>query len=512
LRASRAGPCRTICDLSLCSAVSLRYASADGMSPLELLSRFKDARVLVVGDVMLDRFVYARVSRLSPEAPVPVLAVEREALSLGGAGNVARNIASLGGHATLMGGKSRDEAGARLDELLSEDARIDNALVASEHGRTTQKIRYIADRQQVMRADHETAWAHADEGQILAAARAAMPGHHALVISDYAKGFLSPALVKGLIALGRGEGKPVIVDPKGARLAHYDGATVITPNKQEAANAAGGEADSDSGAANCAQNILTSLPQLSAVMITRGPAGLSLMARGGATTHIAARPREVFDVSGAGDTVVAALSLALAAGSDLTIAATLANIAAGIAVTMVGTAAVTADELAGELHAQQLESVERKIVSPDRAQEWLKLWRAKGHRIGFTNGCFDLVHPGHISLLRQARAKCDRLVVGLNSDASVKQLKGAGRPVQDETARAIVLASLAMVDLVVIFGEETPEKLIHALRPDVLIKGADYKRDDIVGADFVASYGGEVVLADLVPEQSTSSLINRARE
>jgi D-beta-D-heptose 7-phosphate kinase/D-beta-D-heptose 1-phosphate adenosyltransferase len=502
LRASRAGPCRTICDLSLCSAVSLRYASADGMSPLELLSRFKDARVLVVGDVMLDRFVYARVSRLSPEAPVPVLAVEREALSLGGAGNVARNIASLGGHATLIGGKSRDEAGARLD----------NALVTSEHGRTTQKIRYIADRQQVMRADHETAWAHADEGQILAAARAAMPGHHALVISDYAKGFLSPALVKGLIALGRGEGKPVIVDPKGARLAHYDGATVITPNKQEAANAAGGEADSDSGAANCAQNILTSLPQLSAVMITRGPAGLSLMARGGATTHIAARPREVFDVSGAGDTVVAALSLALAAGSDLTIAATLANIAAGIAVTMVGTAAVTADELAGELHAQQLESVERKIVSPDRAQEWLKLWRAKGHRIGFTNGCFDLVHPGHISLLRQARAKCDRLVVGLNSDASVKQLKGAGRPVQDETARAIVLASLAMVDLVVIFGEETPEKLIHALRPDVLIKGADYKRDDIVGADFVASYGGEVVLADLVPEQSTSSLINRARE
>ncbi|HEX4104749.1 MAG TPA: D-glycero-beta-D-manno-heptose 1-phosphate adenylyltransferase [Rhizomicrobium sp.] len=482
------------------------------MSSLELLSRFKDARVLVVGDVMLDRFVYARVSRISPEAPVPVLAVEREALSLGGAGNVARNIASLGGHATLLAGKGKDEAGAHLDELLSQDVRIQNALVTSAHGRTTEKIRYIADRQQVMRADYETAWAHVDEGQILATARAAIRDHHAMVISDYAKGFLSPALIKGLIALGHDQGKPVIVDPKGAQLAHYDGATVITPNKQEAANATSGEADSDAGAAACAKNILAGLPQLSAVMITRGPAGLSLMARGGGIVHIAARSREVFDVSGAGDTVVAALSLALAAGSDLIAAATLANIAAGIAVTMVGTAAVTADELAGELHAQQLESAEKKIVSSGRAQEWLKLWRAKGQRIGFTNGCFDLVHPGHISLLGQARAKCDRLVVGLNSDASVKQLKGAGRPVQDEMARAIVLASLAMVDLVVIFGEETPEALIHALRPEILVKGADYKRADIVGADFVTSYGGEVVLADLVPEQSTSSLIHRARE
>src|ERR1700678_3554838 len=308
------------------------------MSPLDRLSRFKDARVLVVGDVMFDRFVYARVSRISPEAPVPVLAVEREASSLGGAGNVARNIASLGGHATLIGGKSRDEAGARLDDLLSRYVRIHNALVTSEHGRTTEKIRYIADRQQVMRADYETAWPNQDEDQIRAAARTAMRDHHALVISDYAKGFLSPALVKGLIALGRSEGKPVIVDPKGARLAHYDGATVITPNKHEAANAAGGEADSDSGAASCARNILASLPQLSAVMITRGAAGLSLMARGGDITHIAARPREVFDVSGAGDTVVAALSLALAAGSDLTTAAAIANIPAGIPVTMAGTA------------------------------------------------------------------------------------------------------------------------------------------------------------------------------
>ena len=481
-------------------------------TPLDLLARFKDARVLVVGDVMLDRFVYARVSRLSPEAPVPVLAVEREAASLGGAGNVARNIVSLGGKATLIGGKGNDEAGGRLDELLSKDGNITNALLTAESGRTTEKIRYIADQQQVMRADYETIWQDNESGKTLAAVRDLLAGHAALVISDYAKGFLPPALVKDLIALGRAAGKPVIVDPKGARLAHYDGATLITPNKQEARNATGIEAESDSGVEEAAQSLLKSLPLLSAVVITRGPAGLSLRTREGETVHVLARPRDVFDVSGAGDTVVAALALALAVGGDLRIAAGLANSAAGIAVSMVGTAAVTADELAGELHSRQLESAEKKIVSPERAQEWLKLWRAKGRRIGFTNGCFDLVHPGHIALLRQARAKCDRLVVGLNSDASVRRLKGAGRPVQDEMARAIVLASLAMADLVVIFGEDTPENLIRQLRPDVLVKGADYKREDVVGADFVSSYGGEIVLADLVPEQSTSSLISRARE
>src|SRR6185312_6143553 len=213
-----------------------------------LLSRFKDARVLVVGDVMLDRFVYGRVSRISPEAPVPVLAVEREAQSLGGAGNVARNIASLGGQATLIGGKCQDEAGARLDDLLTRDGRIRNALVTSDRGRTTDKVRYIADQQQVMRADHEAHWRGGETGGILAAARQAISDHDVLVVSDYAKGFLPPALVQGLIALGREEGKPVIVDPKGAALGHYDGATVITPNKQEAANATGGEAESDTGA------------------------------------------------------------------------------------------------------------------------------------------------------------------------------------------------------------------------------------------------------------------------
>ncbi|MEP6830748.1 MAG: D-glycero-beta-D-manno-heptose-7-phosphate kinase [Rhizomicrobium sp.] len=481
-------------------------------SLLDLSTNFRNARVLVVGDVMLDRFVYARVSRISPEAPVPVLAIEREVASLGGAGNVARNIASLGGRATLIGGRGEDAAGERIGELLAQEIAISDALVILEEARTTEKVRYIADQQQVMRADREAPWPDASNAMALAAARDAIAHHDVMVISDYAKGFLPPALIRELIALARTHNKPVIVDPKGADLTRYDGATVITPNRHEAGIATGMETGSDAAVAGVAQNLLARLPALGAALITRGQAGLSLAVRDREIVHITSRAREVFDVSGAGDTVVAALALMLAAGGGLEDAARLANVAAGIAVTMVGTAAVTADEIAVELQVQQLESVEKKIVSAERAQEWLTLWRARGKKIGFTNGCFDLVHPGHISLLTQARAKCDRLVVGLNADASIRRLKGVGRPVQDETARAIVLASLAMVDLVVIFGDDTPEILIRQIRPDVLVKGADYKRENIVGADFVASYGGEVVLAALVPDRSTSDLIHRARE
>ena len=478
----------------------------------EVLASFKSARILVAGDVMLDRFVYGRVSRISPEAPVPVLAVEHEVVSLGGAGNVARNIASLGGRATLIGGRGEDPAGLKIEELLSREPGMGSALLVSSKARTTEKIRYIADQQQVMRADVEALWPEAESGGALAKVREAISTHDALVISDYAKGFLPAALVQALIALARAHGKPVIVDPKGTDLARYDGATVITPNRHEAGAATGVDAQNDQTVTAAAERLLRDLPGLGAALITRGPAGASLLVRGQPILHVASQARQVFDVSGAGDTVVAALALALATKSEWKAAASLANIAAGIAVTMVGTAAVTAEDVAAELQSRQLESVERKIASAHRARSLLEHWRGKGLRIGFTNGCFDLLHPGHVSLLTQARARCDRLVVGLNSDASARRLKGDGRPVQDEIARAIVLASLAVVDLVVIFAEDTPEQLIRALRPDLLVKGADYRREEIVGADFVSSYGGEVMLAELVPDRSTTNLIGRARE
>jgi D-beta-D-heptose 7-phosphate kinase/D-beta-D-heptose 1-phosphate adenosyltransferase len=476
----------------------------------EQAASFKGARVLVIGDVMLDRFVYARVSRISPEAPVPVLAVQREIVTLGGAGNVARNVASLGGRATLVGRRGDDHAGELLKELLQREPDIQDALLTCAAGRTIEKIRYIAEQQQVMRADYEfevgAAVAFED---ILATVRGEIAEHDALVISDYAKGMLPPALVEELIALARAAQIPVVVDPKGLSLDRYNGATVITPNHHEAAAATGLDTETDQGIELCLNRMLAMLPGSGAILITRGALGMALAERGRAIEHIPARRREVFDVSGAGDTVVAALALALGAKGSLEAAARFANVAAGVAVTRVGTAAVTADEVAAAFHARQLESVEKKVASRDRVTEWADIWRGQSRKIGFTNGCFDLLHPGHVSLLTQARAQCDRLIVGINSDASVKRLKGAGRPVQDETARALVLASLAMVDLVVIFDEDTPETLIKSLRPDLLVKGADYRLDQIVGADFVASYGGKVLIAALVPGRSTSSLLTR---
>jgi D-beta-D-heptose 7-phosphate kinase/D-beta-D-heptose 1-phosphate adenosyltransferase len=478
---------------------------------LEVLAGFEKARVLVVGDVMLDRFRYGRVSRISPEAPVPVLVVERETDTLGGAGNVARNIAALGGHATLIAGRGEDEAGLRIKALLEREPAIADALVVRGHAETTEKLRYVAGRQQVMRADREASWPDGGEADVLAAAKAAIADHDVMVVSDYAKGFLTPDLLRDLIALARAEKKPLIADPKGLDFARYDGASVITPNRHEAELATGSDGESDGAVAGMARAILQRLPRLGAVAVTRGPDGLSLLERGGAPLHIAGRPRAVFDVSGAGDTFVAALALGLAGGAGLEAAARLANVAAGIAVTMVGTAAVAATDLIEEIQSRQLASAERKIASMERAPQIVEGWRASGFKIGFTNGCFELIHPGHIALLSQARAHCDRLVVGLNADASVRRLKGDNRPVQDETARAIVLASLAMVDLVTIFSEDTPEAVIRQLRPDVLVKGADYRRAEIVGADFVESYGGEVVRAALVPDRSTSDLVGRAR-
>jgi D-beta-D-heptose 7-phosphate kinase/D-beta-D-heptose 1-phosphate adenosyltransferase len=478
---------------------------------LDVLAGFENARVLVVGDVMLDRFRYGRVSRISPEAPVPVLAVERETDTLGGAGNVARNIASLGGRATLIAGRGNDAAGLRIAALLEKEASITDALLVRAEAATTEKLRYIAGRQQVLRADREASWPEGGEADALAAAEAAIADHDVMVISDYAKGFLTPGLLRGLIALARAAKKPLIADPKGLDFSRYDGASVITPNRQEAEQATGLEGQGDGAAAGMAQAILQRLPHLGAVALTRGPDGLSLAERGREPIHVASRPRAVFDVSGAGDTLVAALALALAAGAGLENAARLANLAAGIAVTMVGTAAVAAADLREAIQSRQLAMAERKIVSAEQAQAMVEGWRASGFKIGFTNGCFDLLHPGHVALLSEARAHCDRLVVGLNADASVKRLKGDTRPVQDETARAIVLASLAMVDLVTVFREDTPDALIRRLRPDVLVKGADYKRADIVGADFVESYGGEVVRAALVPDHSTTALVGRAQ-
>jgi D-beta-D-heptose 7-phosphate kinase/D-beta-D-heptose 1-phosphate adenosyltransferase len=328
-----------------------------------------------------------------------------------------------------------------------------------------------------------------------------------VVLSDYGKGVLTGTLIGRVIAAARGAGKPVIVDPKGPDYRVYRGATVLTPNRRELAEASRMADRTDDEIVAAARHIVARC-EVDAVLVTRGGDGMTLV-EGDNAHHLAAEAREVFDVSGAGDTVVAVVAAALAAGLASPDAAGLANVAAGIVVAKSGTAVAGADEIVDALRAGELMSGERKSVSPAAALDRVATWRARGLTIGFTNGCFDLIHPGHVSLLAQARAACDRLVVGLNSDASARRLKGDGRPVQGEAARAAVLGSFASVDLVVIFDDDTPIALIEALRPDVLVKGADYSLDQVVGGDLVQGHGGRVLLADLEPGHSTTATIAR---
>jgi D-beta-D-heptose 7-phosphate kinase/D-beta-D-heptose 1-phosphate adenosyltransferase len=471
---------------------------------------FQSARVLVLGDLMLDRFVSGGAERISPEAPVAVLAVEGERIMAGGAGNVARNIAALGGSVVLVGLVGDDAAGGALRDWLEREKNITSDLVIANDRPTTQKIRYVANRQQLLRVDIEKSHAaEAEADELLARFVRYLPEVQAVVLSDYGKGVLCDRLLAPAIAAARKAGRPIILDPKRADMRGYDGATVVTPNLVEAARASGVAGRGDDDVAKSAETLLRRMPATAALLVTRGPMGMTLTERGGLPEHFRATAREVFDVSGAGDTVVAGLALTLASGGTLAEGAALANQAAGLAVAKSGTATISAEELSGALLSDKTGSIESKILTEAGLAERLAGWRAEGRRIGFTNGCFDLIHPGHIALLERARSVCDRLIVGLNSDVSVRRLKGEARPVQDETARAIVLGSLAMVDAVILFGEDTPLDLIKKIRPDVLVKGADYRIDQIVGGDFVTSYGGRILLTDLVSEQSTTGTIAR---
>ncbi len=474
----------------------------------QLPHAFAGKTVLVLGDVMLDRFIYGAVDRISPEAPVPVIAVERETAMLGGAGNVARNVAALGGQAVLIGLIGDDDAGRALTAMIAEEAGIEARLVTDTQRRTTEKVRYISGSHQMLRVDREDR-GPAQAAPLLTAFNQRLAAADVVVLSDYAKGVLTPEIVRAAIDAARAAGKPVIVDPKNRDFARYDGATLIKPNRKEAAEATGITETSDEASEEAGAAILAMAPTLDAALVTRGGAGMTLSVRGQAPVHIPASAVEVFDVSGAGDTVAATLALAIAAGAPLVEAARLANLAAGLVVAKLGTDVVTAAELTALAHSDAGEPAEIKIADRDQARDIIAGWRARGLTVGFTNGCFDLLHPGHVSLLDQAKSACDRLIVGLNTDASVSRLKGPTRPVQKEQARATVLASLSSVDLVVLFGEETPLELIKAFHPDVLVKGADYTVETVVGSDVVLGYGGQVLLANLKPGQSTTALIGR---
>jgi D-beta-D-heptose 7-phosphate kinase/D-beta-D-heptose 1-phosphate adenosyltransferase len=468
-------------------------------------------RILVLGDVMLDRFLYGEVERISPEAPVPVVRLRDRRAMPGGAGNVARNIAALGGAAVLIGLRGQDAAGEDLAARLAADPRITDALVASPARPTICKMRVIAGTQQVVRLDDEVA-APADAQEaaaLLAALHAALPGAAALVLSDYAKGVLTPAVAAAAIAAARGAGIPVLADPKSDDFALYRGADVLTPNARELARAARLPTATEAGIAAAAGAVMAAAG-IAALLCTRAEKGMILVRADGAVASVPAEAREVFDVSGAGDTVIATLALAHAAGRPLEEAMRIANAAAGIVVGKLGTATVSAEELAHALHASGEPSPGGDaLLDRAAAQRLVGEWRAQGLRVGFANGCFDVLHAGHVALLRAARRRCDRLVVALNTDASVARLKGPARPVNPLADRAAVIAALAAVDAVVAFAEDTPLALIQALLPDVLVKGGDYTEDRVVGADLVRARGGEVVLVDLLPGRSTTGILAR---
>ncbi|HWL06528.1 MAG TPA: D-glycero-beta-D-manno-heptose-7-phosphate kinase [Xanthobacteraceae bacterium] len=482
--------------------------------PDQLLSRLAGQRVLCIGDLMLDDFLYGDVSRISPEAPAPVIAVRRSEVVIGGAGNVARNIAALGGTCIFVGMVGDDEAGRQLIAALGDERRIEPSLVVDNSRMTTRKIRFVSEHHSthLLRADWETTEpvSEATERMLISRVTDRLAEVGAVVLSDYAKGVLSPAVIRAVIDAALAAGKPVIVDPKGKDFSIYRGATLITPNRQELANATRHPVRDNDETVAAAHELIRQTGS-EGVLITRSEEGITLVTRDGEAVHVPAYPVKVRDVSGAGDTVVAVVATALAAGAGYESAMRAANAAAAVVVGKRGTATLSLAELRSRLlPAASLASEEKVLFDWSRLDEQLAEWRRQGLRIGFTNGCFDLLHPGHIKVLAGARAACDRLVVGLNSDDSVRRLKGPQRPVQDEHARAEVLAALEAVDLVVVFPQDTPAALIGRVRPKVLVKGGDYKAEEVVGREIVEAEGGEVVIIKLAEGHSTTGLIARA--
>jgi D-beta-D-heptose 7-phosphate kinase / D-beta-D-heptose 1-phosphate adenosyltransferase len=474
---------------------------------------FPKQTVLCIGDLMLDEFVYGEVSRISPEAPAPVIAAQRSEIVVGGAGNVARNIAALGAKCIFVGLIGADDASATLKRHLAQESGIEALLVTDPARPTTRKVRFVSEHfsTHMLRADWELAAPASGEieTQLLETILPQIARADIVLLSDYAKGVLTARVIRNVIDAAKKLGKRVIVDPKSANFAIYRGATLLTPNRKEFAEATRSRADTEINIAAAQEAMI--LADCTAMLVTQSEHGMTLVARDGEAIHVPALPVKVRDVSGAGDTVAAMLAVALAAGTDWETVLRLASAAAAVAVGKKGTAVVLPQELRRKMLPHATLAAEEKIVAVADLAARLDRWRDEQLRVGFTNGCFDILHPGHVKVLTAARATCDRLIVGLNSDASVKRLKGPERPVQNERARAEVLAALEAVDLVVIFEEDTPIKLIEAILPSTLVKGGDYTHEQVVGHEVVAAHGGEVVIVDILQGHSTTSLVERAR-
>ncbi len=474
--------------------------------------RFGGRSVLVVGDLMLDRYLWGSVRRISPEAPVPVVHLQRRTENPGGAANVALNLRGLGLSVSLAGLIGNDEEGARLTALIATAGIDDSGIVVVQGRPTACKTRIIGEHQQMLRIDVEDTSPFPEEtaATLLAQTQSLLARQPAAVIlSDYGKGALTPELCQAVITTARMIGIPVLVDPKGQDYTRYRGATLVSPNRAELALATG-IASNDLGALLQAGEPLRAILDLRYLLVTLGDQGMTLL-DGTTATHLPAIAKEVYDVSGAGDTVVATVAAGLVAGLPILDALRLANVAAGVVIGKVGTTPIGAAELALAISHDHALAQSEKIRTLPELLAQITRWRASGDRIVFTNGCFDLLHLGHVTYLARARQAGQRLVVGLNTDRSVRALKGASRPIVPEYGRARVLAALAVVDAVILFEEETPIDLIRAVRPDVLAKGADYREDQVVGGGEVKAHGGRVYLVPLEENHSSSDLIERIR-
>lgn len=469
-------------------------------------------RVLVVGDLMLDEYIWGKVERISPEAPVQVVEVRRDDLRLGGAGNVINNLVALGAKVAVASVLGNDPDGRLLLQQL-ERLGVDTAGVVLAEGRiTSRKTRVLASNQQIVRIDRETrAEISADqERQLAGHVRTALPSCQVILVSDYLKGVLPESLLQTIIAIGREAGVPVVVDPKGENYHKYRGASVLTPNRKET-QIASGVTIHDEPSLCAAGRALRAELDLDALVLTRSEEGMSLFFCDGREEHMPTEAREVFDVSGAGDTVLSVIGLGLAAGLTLETAARLSNVAAGIVVGKVGTSTVSPAEILDTVGRRHQDS-DLKIRDPRMLARLLEERRVRGEKLVFTNGCFDLLHVGHVKYLQAARKLGDLLVLGLNSDASIRRLKGEKRPLIGQEERAHILAALDCIDYVVVFDEDTPLELIAMLKPDILVKGGDYTPDGVVGKDLVESWGGRVELISFVDGKSTTNIIEKILE
>ena len=469
------------------------------------IPEFSSAKLLVVGDLMLDRYWYGAASRISPEAPVPVVRVGEVEERAGGAGNVALNIAALGGQVSVVGYAGDDEAAATLEMLLSARGVRCDFIQASGYATIT-KLRVISRHQQLIRLDFEDSFGAVDGATLAANCQKAIEAADLVILSDYGKGTLRD--VESLIKQARRAGKPILIDPKGMDFKRYRGATAITPNQVEFEAVVGACADEADTIAK-AQRLLADL-SLEALLITRSEKGILLLRAGEAPLDFPTHTRDVFDVTGAGDTVIGVLGTALATGMHMLDATALANLAAGVVVGKLGTATATLRELQSAMLKH--EPLRRGVVTEAELIALLDEARASGERVVMTNGCFDILHAGHVAYLSRAAQLGDRLVVAVNDDNSVRRLKGVQRPVNSVLQRMVVLAGLESVDWVVAFAEDTPQRLVEALRPDILVKGGDYLPEDVVGGAWVRSHGGEVIVLDYIDGCSTSAIIDSIRK